>query len=84
MIKLKILYYKVQNDGEIWQLYAYLEAAITIPNKESVDKVLHHLQCAHRFTTQGKKWAQEENSCLTVIDLSLKLSTGTYFNLYVP
>ncbi|XP_050066689.1 tetratricopeptide repeat protein 27 [Aphis gossypii] len=65
---------QVQNDGEIWTLYANLEEAVPIPNKETADKVLHHLQCAHRFTTQGNKWALEKNSCLIVSKLSLKLA----------
>ncbi|XP_025190484.1 tetratricopeptide repeat protein 27 [Melanaphis sacchari] len=65
---------QVQNDGEIWTLYAHLEEAVPIPNKETADKVLHHLQCAHRFTTQGNKWTQEKNSCLVVTKLSLELA----------
>ncbi|VVC46121.1 Tetratricopeptide repeat,Tetratricopeptide repeat-containing domain,Tetratricopeptide-like helical [Cinara cedri] len=65
---------QVQNDGNIWKLYAHLEAAVPIINKETADKVLHHLQCAHRFTTQGNKWAQEKTSCMTVIELSLELA----------
>lgn len=65
---------QVQNDGEIWKLYAHLEEAVPNPNKETADKVLHHLQCAHRFTTQGNKWTQEKNSCLFVSGLSLELA----------
>lgn len=59
-------------------MYAHLEAAIPTSCKEIADKVLHHLQCAHRFTTQGNKWALEKSSCLTVIDLSLELAEGMY------
>lgn len=65
---------QVQNDGEIWKLYAHVEAAAPELNKETSDKVLHHLQCAHRFTTQGNKWALEKTSCLNVIGLSLELA----------
>jgi len=64
-------------------LYANLEEAVPIPNKETADKVLHHLQCAHRFTTQGNKWALEKNSCLIVSKLSLKLAEGIFLNKYL-
>lgn len=66
----------MQNEGEIWKLYGHLEASVPTLSKEAADKVLHHLQCAHRFTTQGNKWAQEKNSCLTVIELSIELAEG--------
>lgn len=59
-------------------MYADVEAAAPTLSKETADKIVHHLQCAHRFTTQGNKWAQENNSCLAVIELSLKLSEGMY------
>jgi len=59
-------------------MYAYLEATTPIQTMESADKVLHHLQRAHRFTTQGNKWAQEKISCLNVIRLSLELEKGMY------
>lgn len=70
-------------------MYAHVEASGSILNKETADKVLHHLQCAHRFTTIGNKWAQENDSCLTVIDLSFELTEGLIFwvmcilNIYI-
>ncbi|XP_050441456.1 tetratricopeptide repeat protein 27 [Adelges cooleyi] len=70
---------QVQNDGEIWKLYAHLEAAVPSLSKETVDKILHHLQCAHRFTTQGNKWEQNKDTCMNVIHLSLEL-TEAYLN----
>lgn len=59
-------------------MYAHVEAAGPTSSKETADKVLHHLQCAHRFTTQGNKWAQEKNPCLAIIELSLELSEGMF------
>jgi len=59
-------------------LYAHLEGAVPIPNKETADKILHHLQCAHRFTTQGNKWTQDKTSCLYVSRLSLELAEGIF------
>ncbi|XP_050523724.1 tetratricopeptide repeat protein 27 [Daktulosphaira vitifoliae] len=67
---------QVQNDGKIWKLYADLEASNSCPNKEIADKVLHHFQCAHRFTTQGNKWAQNTDVCLSVISLSMELANA--------
>jgi len=64
-------------------LYAHLEEAVPNPNKETADKVLHHLQCAHRFTTQGNKWTQEKNSCLFVSRLSLELAEGNVAKLFL-
>lgn len=63
-------------------MYAHLEAAVPKSNKETSDKILHHLQCAHRFTTQGNKWAQDKNSCLSVIGLSSELVQGIFFSLF--
>lgn len=63
-------------------MYAHLEEAVPKPNKETADKVLHHLQCAHRFTTQGNKWTQEKNCCLFVSRLSLELAEGMLLNIH--
>lgn len=60
-------------------MYGRVEAAAPLSTKETADKVLHHLQCAHRFTIQDNKWALEKSSCLVVIEISIELTEGVFF-----